>query len=285
MPHGSRRIGQVEVVALCDGVVLASEPFEESFPGVQAETVATARERYPDTFAGERWRLHVHAFLVRSAGRTVLLDTGVGPESAPAFPWSGIRGALPEEIAAAGVAPADVDEVLITHLHDDHLGWNVAEGNTEPMFPNARYVLHRADWDLYLAEGDDEDLAIFDAAVRPLETAGQLELVTGDSFPVTDELTFVHAPGHTPGHQVLLIDSGDGRAILTGDTVNHPAQLLQPGLPGSSDFWPEIAAATRAEWLERIEREGRLVSTSHFPEPFGRFDREGDHRIWVPETD
>ncbi len=282
MPHGSRRIADVEIVALCDAVVLATGPAEDSFPGGSPETWAEARERYPATFSGASWQLHVHAFLVRSAGMTVLVDTGVGPESAPAFSWSATRGALPQELAAAGVAPADVELVAITHLHDDHLGWTVAEGTTEPMFPNARYVLRRADWDLYLQEGDEEDLATFDAAVRPLHTAGQLELLETDPLRITDELTLVHAPGHTPGHQVLLIDSRRERAIVSADTVNHPAQLLQPGLNGDSDLWPEVAAATRATWLERIEREGRLVSTSHFPEPFGTFARDGDRRLWVP---
>ena len=66
--------------------------------------------------------------------------------------------------------------------------------------------------------------------------------------------------------------------------MNHPVQLPQAGLAGSSDSWPEVAAAAHAEWLERIEREGRLVSTSHSPEPFGTFEREGDHRIWVPTS-
>ena len=282
MPHGTRWLGEVEVIALCDAVVRASEPASESFPGGAEATWAEARERYPEAFEGDRWRLHIHCFAIRSRGRTVLVDTGIGPESAPAFAWSGERGRLPQELAAAGVDPSDVERVLITHVHDDHLGWNVAEGTTTPLFANASYVVHRADWELMRDAQDEEDREIFAAVLAPLETAGRLEL-SGSSLAVTEEITLLHAPGHTPGHQVVLIDSGDQRAIVSADTVNHPAQLLQPGLNGTSDLWPDRAAATRAELLDRIDREGRLVSTSHLEAPFGRFVRSGDRWRWAPE--
>ncbi len=281
MPHGARRVGAVEVVSLCDGVVLLSEPATESFPGASAEIWAETRERYPDVFGDERWRLHVRCTLLRSEGRTILVDTGVGPESAPAFAWSAIRGELPIELKAAGIDPSEVEIVVITHVHDDHLGWNVAEGTADPLFPNARYLIHRADWDLMTSSDDEEDRAIFDAVLAPLERADVLE-ISGDRTALTSELTLVHAPGHTPGHQVVLIDSGDGRAIVTGDLVNHPVQLLQPGVNATSDFEPERAATTRAAFLERIEREGRIVFPTHLPEPSGRFEPDGDRWSWRP---
>jgi glyoxylase-like metal-dependent hydrolase (beta-lactamase superfamily II) len=274
-------VGAVEVVSLVDGIVLGSEPATESFPGGTAEVWAEARARYPDVFADERWRLHVRCTLLRSEGRTILVDTGVGPESAPAWAWSAIRGQLPVELEAAGIGPAEVEIVVITHVHDDHLGWNVAEGTADPLFPNARYLIHRADWELMTGSDDDEDRAIFDAVLAPLERANVLE-ISGDRAALTSELTLVHAPGHTPGHQVVLIDSGDRRAIVTGDLVNHPVQLLQPGVNGTSDFEPERAATTRLAFLERIEREGRDVFPSHFPEPLGRFDPDGERWSWRP---
>lgn len=282
MPHGTRRIGEVDIVALCDAVVLASEPVTESFPGGTDSTWREARERYPETFDGDRWRLHVHCFVLRSRGRTTIVDTGVGPESAPAFAWSRERGRLPEELAAVGVEPSQVERVLITHVHDDHLGWNLAEGTAEPFFPNASYVVHRDDWAIMREARDEQDREIFEAVLAPLEAAGRLELSEA-SHAITDELTLLHASGHTPGHQVVLIDSRGERAIVSADTVNHPAQLLQPGLNGTSDLWRDRAAATRAGLLDRIEREGRLVSTSHFEVPFGRFVRDGERWGWTPD--
>jgi glyoxylase-like metal-dependent hydrolase (beta-lactamase superfamily II) len=281
MPSGAWRVGAVEVVSLLDGIILTSDPATESFPGGSPEAWAEVRERHPELFGEDRWRLHVRATLLRSAGHVVLVDTGVGPESAPAYAWSSTRGLLPAELAAAGVEPGDVEIVVITHVHDDHLGWNVSEGTDDPMFPNARYLVHRADWELMASADDEEDREIFAAVLAPLERTGVLE-ISGDRTALTDELTLVHAPGHTPGHQVVLIDSGDERAIVTGDLVNHPIMLRQPGVNGVTDFTPEEALATRLAYLERIEREGRLVFPTHFSQPAGRFERDGERWSWMP---
>jgi glyoxylase-like metal-dependent hydrolase (beta-lactamase superfamily II) len=281
VPHGSREIGAVEVVALCDGAP-ATASARESFPGASEEIWAETRRRYPDVFDGDGWRLHVHAFVLRTGRRTILVDTGVGPESAPAFGWSGMRGALDRELEAAGVAPLDVDTVIVTHVHDDHIGWNVREGRSEPLFANARYLIHRADWEWLERSEDDEDQTIFQAVLAPLERAGVLDLVD-EPVELTSAIVVQHAPGHTPGHQVVLIDSEGELAIVTADLVNNPVMLLQPGVNGDTDADPALAASTRAAFLERIDREDRLVMTSHFPEPFGRFEPDGARHIWRPE--
>ena len=280
MPHGTRRIGAVEVVALCDGVT-STDDARESFSGATDEVWAEALERYPDVFEGPGWRLHVHAFLLRTTGRTIIVDTGIGPESAPAFAWSGVRGALDEELRAVDVAPGDVDTVVITHVHDDHIGWNVAEGTIEPGFPNAQYLVHRADWEWMASSTDEENRAIFEAVLAPLERTSQLDL-TDKPVELTPELLVHPAPGHTPGHQVVLIDSNGERAIVAGDIANHPVMLMQPGVNGDTDNDPELAAATRAAMLERIGSEDRLVMSPHFPEAFGRFAPDGDRHLWVP---
>jgi glyoxylase-like metal-dependent hydrolase (beta-lactamase superfamily II) len=281
VPHGSLRIGRVEVSSLCDGVTFGGAA-QESFPGVRDEIWAESRQRYPWAFGDDdQWRLHVHATVLRSEGHTILVDTGVGPETAPAFSWSAIRGTLPQELQASGVDPVEVERVVITHVHDDHLGWTTLEEADDPLFPNARYVIHRADWELMAAATDDEDREIFAKTMAPLETAGVLQ-PSDDSLRLTGELTLVHAPGHTLGHQVVTIDSDGARALVSGDLVNNPAQLLQPGLNGSTDGEPELARTTRAAWLQRIEHEERIVIPSHFREGFGRFVAEGDHHAWEP---
>jgi len=281
VPHGRVRVGRVEVIALCDAVVSSSKPGSASYPGADEAIWREARERHPDVFAPDgRWRFHVHPFVVRSNGRTFLVDTGLGPESAPAFAWSGIAGRLSSELAGAGIDPAEVELVLITHVHDDHIGGNVTDPGT-PAFVSARYVIHRNDWELMASATDEEDREIFAAVLAPLERAGVIELSEG-AFTVTDELRLEHAPGHTPGHQVLSIDSSGERALISGDLVNHPAQLLQAGLASATDMDPELANATRTSWLGRIEREGGIVAPAHFAEPFGRVTRDGDRRRWEP---
>ena len=282
MPHGTLLVGRVEVIALCDAVVVAAGSSQGKFPGGSSETWTEARDRYAEVF-GEAgaWRLHVHCFVIRSGGRTVLVDTGIGPESAPAFAWTATRGRLPEELDAAGVSPGEVDQVLITHVHDDHLGWNVGEDAGAPLFANARYVVHEADWSMMADATDEEDRTIFASELAPLERSGVL-VRSQQHLEITDEVTLVHAPGHTPGHQVVLIDSDAAGAVLSGDLVNHPVQLLQPGVNGSTDMEPGLAAETRAAWLERIDREDRLVCPVHLPEPFGRFLPDGDRHLWTP---
>jgi glyoxylase-like metal-dependent hydrolase (beta-lactamase superfamily II) len=279
--HGSIRVGRVEVVALCDAVVASSSPGSGSYPNVDEHRWREARERHPQVFAEDgRWRFHIHQYAVRVDGRSFLLDTGVGPTSAPAFGWSGVAGSLPTELADMGVDPRSVELVLISHVHDDHIGWNVTDAGA-PTFPNARYVIHRADWDLMANATDEEDREIFTTTLEPLEHAGVVQLSEA-AFAVTDELRLEHAPGHMPGHQVLAIDSDGERALLCADLVNHPVQLLQPGLAGASDMDPVGANATRSAWLERIVRDGRTVAPAHFAQPFGTIARDGGGYRWAP---
>jgi len=281
VPHGAIRVGQVEIVALCDAVVSSSRPGSGSFPDVDERRWREAWELHPELYADDGgWRFHVHVYVVRSEGRTFLLDTGIGPASAPAHAWTGIEGSLPTELADAGVDPLAIEFVLISHVHDDHLGWNVT-GAATPTFPNARYVINRADWELMADATDEEDREIFAAVLEPLQRGGVIDL-SESAFEVTPELRLEHAPGHTPGHQVLAIDSASERALLSADLVNHPVQLHQPGLAGASDMDPERANATRISWLERIEREGPVVAPAHFAEPFGRIVRNGTGRRWEP---
>jgi mRNA degradation ribonuclease J1/J2 len=107
----------------------SGEPIEESFLGATTDTWDDAAGRYPETVAPSgHWRLHVHCFALRSEGRTIVVDTGFGPVTAPAFAWAQQPGRLPVELAEAGIEAGEVDTVIITHVHDDHLGWTVFDG-------------------------------------------------------------------------------------------------------------------------------------------------------------
>jgi glyoxylase-like metal-dependent hydrolase (beta-lactamase superfamily II) len=278
--HGSTRIGPVRVVALCDAVVASSESIGEAFPRVPSGAWPRLLAAWPDTVAEDgRWRLHVHCFLVRTAGRTILFDAGIGPATAPAFAWSGTEGALLDELAASGAGLSHVDDVVISHVHDDHLGWT-ATPDGRPRFPNARYIVNSADLDA-LREGDQEDRDVFAQTIEPLEAAGVLE-ASDERMPLGPGLELVRAAGHTPGHQVLVIDDGDASAILSADVTNHPALVEDASWSGITDSDPELAATTRAELLEIAERDGRIWIGSHLPVPFVRIRTEDGRRRPIP---
>jgi glyoxylase-like metal-dependent hydrolase (beta-lactamase superfamily II) len=275
MPHGTLRIGDVEVVALCDAATLAGT-LEESFPLVPAIEWPRLWAEYPDTVGdGGRWRLHFHCYLLRAEGRTILFDTGIGPASAPAFAWSQTEGMLLQELAETGVGPGHVDEVLISHVHDDHIGWLSTEDG-DPRFPNARYVVNAADIEA-LRNGELDDGDIFERTLAPLERAGVLD-ASEERMRIGPSLELVRAAGHTPGHQVLVIDGVDARAILSADTTNHPALVEDPSWSGESDSDPDLAATVRAELLDLAERDARIWIPTHFPDPFVRIVTQDGRR-------
>lgn len=264
-------IGHVEVTALLDGI---SEdiPILEAFPDAPPDALLAARDRFPGVYgADDTWRLTVRAWLVRHPEGELLMDTGVG--STAAMSWFPEPGRLHEALAEAGTAAHLVNTVIVSHIHDDHVGGTVTvEG--EPAFPNARFVIQRADLDAArtsatAADADEEDVAVWDTLLAPLETAGLFDVVEGD-HALTGSLRLHHAPGHTPGHQVLRITSKSSRALLSADTWNHPAQLAHPDWSSAPDGAPARAAATRRSMLAGLlSHPGTIVATTHFAEAFG----------------
>ncbi|MFF4775297.1 MBL fold metallo-hydrolase [Microtetraspora fusca] len=239
MPHETKIVSGVEVVPLCDAVgPMGShirKPLPEMFPGGVFEE-------------GEEWILHFHCYLLRAAGRTVLVDTGIGGTGSPAAGWAPVPGRLPEELSAVGVAPEDVDLVVLTHLHSDHASGCV--GGDGPAFPNARYAVQRADLDWVRGP-------MLDQVVAPLRDSLQILDGTTQLLP---GITAVHTPGHTPGHQTVEV----GDLALSGDVVLHPVQLRDPAITYVYDEDPELAARSRTALLERVA----VLATGHFPEPF-----------------
>src|SRR5947209_6886215 len=225
MPHQSVTVSGVEVTPLCDAIgpmgPSIRRPLAEIFPNATAADWAGL-----DT---AEWILHFHCYLLREdSGRTVLVDTGIGGTDSPAASWAPVPGALHEELEVVGVAPGDIDVVVLTHLHSDHASGATTEG--APAFPAARYVVQRADVDW--AAGP-----IIDHVLKPL--GEQLTVVEGD-VEVRPGIRVVHTPGHTPGHQVVRV----GDLVLTGDVVLHPVQLANPAVTYLYDADAEQAAAT-----------------------------------------
>jgi glyoxylase-like metal-dependent hydrolase (beta-lactamase superfamily II) len=275
-------IGEVEILSLTDGEVSFPFKLDACFPSVTAAQWEPFRQRYPEVFeAPDTWHIHWGCHLLRSRGRTILVDTGIGPR--PAQFLGGVPGTLITELKQAGVDPADVDIVFITHSHLDHIGWNLTD-DRKPRFPRARYVIHQADWDAapqledaVMKAGAEPYLA---QTLTPLRELGALDLLSGEKA-LTEEVTAVPTPGHTPGHMSIVVSSRGAKALITGDTIIHPAQVTESGWWFGFDSDPQQGVATRERLLERLEAEGMTMVACHFPSPgYGRIVRLQGRRYW-----
>jgi glyoxylase-like metal-dependent hydrolase (beta-lactamase superfamily II) len=205
----------------------------------------------------ERVHTAVQSWLIRGDGPTVLVDTGLAVGgSRPGVPEG---GPLPQLLAADGVAPGEVDVVVCTHLHGDHVGWNTrpAGGGRVPMFPNARYLFARRDVEFFAAD------PVFAESVEPVLDAGQAVVWDG-AYRIGGHLRLEPASGHTPGSAVLLLDSGGELAAFVGDVLHAPAQLLEPDVSSCFCHDPAGAARTRRRFLGWAADRGALLMPGHF---------------------
>lgn len=276
-------VGNVEIIALPDGAGTSSGPLREAPSDSAGAVWFSYRDAYPEMFDEEdRWRIHNNCYLVRSHGRTILVDTGIGGREYRRY--GGIVGVLTRSFARAAVPLTDVGTVFMTHAHPDHVGWNVTPQG-EATFPHARYLLHEADWREFAlldSQGGRRDRIpnYAQRSLLPLERLGVLELLTGE-VALTDEVRLLATPGHTPGHMSVLIASAGERAVITGDVFSNQVYVSEPGLEFSADFDVAQGKAARHALLERIEAEGLQVIAGHFPEPgFGHVVRLQGRRYW-----
>ncbi len=215
--------------------------------------------------------------LIRSTDAVVLVDTGIG-----CFAPGPGAGRLRESLEEESVEPGDIDLVVLTHAHPDHLGGLIAEG--EPVFTRARHVILAAEWDFWAAArsaGVPEPIAVgFEEALAPLRSFGLLDLVD-DRSEVASGIRLAHAPGHTPGH--VVIELGDPpAAIFLADAVLHEAGFEHPGWTSAIDVDPDLAVSTRRALLGRAAGEPLLVAAYHLGR-HGYVERSGAVFRLIPQ--
>ena len=277
--RSSISVGDISVTYLPDGDARVDSAV--LFPAATPEGWQAHREWLD---AEGRIVVTLGGFLIRSGERNVLVDLGFGHEEAE-FPGFGPfrAGRLLENLRATGLEPGDVDTVLFTHLHFDHVGWTTTPGSGDPAltFSRAQHLLNGTEWDHW--HGGDDPLGPGLAEVQqPLEN--RLERVE-DGQVVAPGVNVIATPGHTPGHLSVVISSGTDRAIILGDVVHCPVQLDEPTWACVADVDPELGKRAREKLWRELEDPSTVGGGGHFGEfTFGRLMQGQGQRRFVPAS-
>jgi glyoxylase-like metal-dependent hydrolase (beta-lactamase superfamily II) len=217
-------------------------------------------------------KISFQAFVLRSRGKQVMIDTCIGADRKREYDvFCNIKTTFLEDLATAGFPAESIDAVLCTHLHFDHVGWNtrLVDGRWVPTFPQARYLFGRQEFDhwAYLRKtGGYHDFEHLHDSIDPVVAAGLVDYITPD-YQLTDEVSLFPTPGHTPGHVSVLIRSEGQQAVITGDMMHHPIQLVDPSRHGNFDMDKEQGALTRQAFVERFGNSKVMIIGSHFSDP------------------
>ena len=276
MNTGSYRfkLGAFECVSLSDGSL--DYPLEYFFANVPIEQIQEAlRQRnLPIDYITTPYTY----LYVDTGQHRALVDMGAG-DLGPR------TGRLLENMRAAGVEPAQIDTVLITHAHPDHIGGTLCNAGT-PVYPNAHYHIWREEWDFWFSEAafhTTPEMFVTVARKNLEPIRDQVSLVDRES-EILPGIGVIPAAGHTPGHMVASISSGDEQLLYIGDAVLHPLHLEHPDWGPIYDFAPWQAAASKRRIFDRAAVEKSLVMGQHFP-PFpslGTVVKRGEGWQWQP---
>jgi glyoxylase-like metal-dependent hydrolase (beta-lactamase superfamily II) len=255
---------------------------------VPEATAAACAEVAPGWVADDAGvEVSLHGLVVESGDRRILVDTCAGHDEAAERILGLVRSvggiedhhdSVRSAVEAGGWAAEDIDTVVCTHLHFDHVGGNLADGVAA--FPSARYVIAGDEWGYWRTNESDDQYASVDASVRPLVEAGQVDLVDPEHV-LTDEVRLVSTPGHTPGHVSVEILSGGESAVITGDLAHHPIEFLAPHWTMAADVDGAQCSDTRRRFVDQYGNGETLVLGTHFGgTSAGHFDASA--RTWTP---
>jgi glyoxylase-like metal-dependent hydrolase (beta-lactamase superfamily II) len=278
------KVGDFECMAISDGFHTYAPP---QFPPPEVMLFANAS---PDSLASVKRKYHLPApwlewvspyicLVVNTGKHLVLVDTGAG-SLAPT------TGKLLQNLRTEGITPENIDIIINTHSHPDHLGGNMTS-DSKPAFPKARYVISKDEWDFWTSaraeqkiEEHSREILVGTARKNLLPLKDQIDLVKNDA-EIVPGIWAVLAPGHTPGLMALAISSKNEQLLCISDVVLHPVHLEMPDWFSIFDVLPEKVAATRRKILGMASTAKALVMAFHFPFPgLGRIVSKGNTWEW-----
>lgn len=257
-------VGNVEIVQLLD--LNLAFPFANVFPGVNDEQWAPYLAQYPGSGEStDLWRSNAQCYALRSGGEVLLIDTGFGP--GPFDFLGGATGNLVPDMQAQGVEPDSVGQVAFTHLHGDHVGWNIHDNEGDRlMFPNATFYVDENELSYWTGSASDDNPMAENVRrrINPVVAAGRVETTEGE-FAVSEALTMVPAPGHTPGHCTVLAASQGTHLLLLGDAAHHPVHLEHHDWIPQVDLDPAESTRSRGKVARLAIEKDAIVTSGHFP--------------------
>ncbi len=272
-----RRIGDITVTALSDGVLVRTHEMMNDVPKDEGDRHLAAAFR-------EAFVLSINAFLIHSGDRLALVETGSGDYLGPE------AGKLSANLLTAGIAATDIDTILLTHMHPDHSAGLTDMSTGEANYPNAELVVHENEpqhWfdDGAMARGSEREKKFMFQQAREQCAPYQSRMRTftnGELFP---GVTAVPCHGHTPGHTGFLIESGGEALLIWGDTVHMPeVQVPRPEVTMTVDTDPAAAEASRRRIFDMAAADRLLVTGMHLHYPgFGHVEKAGNNYRFVPE--
>lgn len=269
------RVGEVEITRVLEH----ERPFVEPaglYPDLTPEVLERHREwMEPDLLDPATGRLVIafHSFLIRTPKTLILVDTCTGNDKPRPHKTKFNQNRFPylETLAAAGVQPGDIEFVLCTHLHADHVGWNtrLIDGRWTPTFPRARYLIARREyehWSVTELRHRYTTDPYYEDSILPVAECGQMDLVSMD-HAIDDWVWLEDSSGHTPGHVNVRVRSGASEAVLCGDIMHTALQCAEPGINSCFCIDLEKSIGTRKEFLARHADGPVIVMPAHFPTP------------------
>lgn len=247
---------------------------QESIPNATPENIKKIGWLFPNFADGNgNLKALVQSFLIKSEGKNILVDTCNGNgKNRPTCPeWGNLNTDFLIRLNEVGVSEVEIDIVISTHLHFDHVGWNtrLVEGKFIPTFPKAKYLFVEEEYKYWESKPEkevDDDKFAFDDSVLPVVYANLHQFIS-PNHKITDNLTLLVTPGHTPGHVSIMIESQGKKALISGDFVHHPCQLAYPDWGMGADALPEKAIKTRRKMLGELADSDTLFIGTHFANP------------------
>jgi glyoxylase-like metal-dependent hydrolase (beta-lactamase superfamily II) len=270
-------IGKVKITKIVELETIGSTRF--ILPQAGPEEIRKLPWLVPHFAAEEgRLKMSIHSLVVETPTQRIVVDTCLGndKQGRKVPTWNNLQKPFLEDMTGAGYPPDSIDMVLCTHLHVDHVGWNtkLVGGQWVPTFVNAAYVFGKTEYEHWKTHSiEPERAAVFNDSVLPIIEAGRAELVASDE-KLSEEITLVPTPGHSPGHISVHIRSDGEEGLLTGDVAHHPCQMAHLDWSSTADYDPVQSAATRQAVFSRFADTPTLVIGGHFSA--GRLKRDGD---------